>query len=134
MDSVSPYTPTNITSTDDFSSVQSAINDPRNLLSVEAVEKLLNRSRASIYRYSNTDPNILNPPYDAKRLNAEIRQNKDENLLFHPNEVARFAREVLGIKQITIEIQEPPETVTQALLKEILIELRNIREVLQCRS
>ncbi|MCG8362774.1 MAG: resolvase [Pseudanabaenales cyanobacterium] len=123
----------NTASTDDASRVQSAINDPRNLLSVEAVEKLLRRSRASIYRYSNTDPIILNPPFDAKRLNAEIRDNKDDPLLFHPNEVARFAREVLGIRQITIEIQEPPETVTQELLKEILTELRNIRDLLQSR-
>lgn len=134
MDPVSSSTPIDTALTDNSSRVQAAINDPRNLLSVEAVEKLLNRSRASIYRYSNTDPNILNPLYDAKRLNAEYRDNKDEPLLFHPNEVARFAREVLGIKQITIEIQEPPETLTQQLLKEILTELRNIREVLQSRS
>lgn len=134
MESVSPSTPTAATYTDNSPKVQSAINDPRNLLSIEAVEKLLNRSRASIYRYSNTDPNVLNPLYNAKRLNAEIRQNKDEPLLFHPNEVARFAREVLGIKQVTIKIQEPPETVTQELLKEILAELRNIREILQSRS
>lgn len=133
MESVYPSTPINTASTDDASRVQSAINDPRNLLSVEAVEKLLRRSRASIYRYSNTDPIILNPPFDAKRLNAEIRDNKDDPLLFHPNEVARFAREVLGIRQITIEIQEPPETVTQELLKEILTELRNIRDLLQSR-
>ena len=134
MDSLSPSTLTDHTSADASSKVQSAINDPRNLLSVEAVEKLLNRSRASIYRYSNTDPNLLNPLYDAKRLNPEYREHKDEPLLFHPNEVARFAREVLGIKQVTIEIQEPPETLTQELLKEILTELRNIREVLQSRS
>lgn len=133
MESVYPSAPINTASTDDASRVQSAINDPRNLLSVEAVEKLLRRSRASIYRYSNTDPIILNPPFDAKRLNAEIRDNKDDPLLFHPNEVARFAREVLGIRQITIEIQEPPETVTQELLKEILTELRNIRDLLQSR-
>ena len=134
MDSVYPSTPIDNAVSHDSSRVQTAINDPRNLLSVEAVEKLLNRSRASIYRYSNTDPIVLNPPFDAKRLNAEIRNNKDEPLLFHPNEVARFAREVLGIKQITIKIQEPPETATQALLQEILTELRNIRELLQSRA
>ena len=134
MDSVYPSISIDTPSTDDTSRVQAAINDPRNLLTVEAVEKLLNRSRASIYRYSNTDPVLLSPPFDPKRLNAEIRNNKDEPLLFHPNEVARFAREVLGIKQITIEIQEPPETVTQELLKEILTELRNIGNLLQSRS
>ncbi|MDJ0708340.1 MAG: resolvase [Leptolyngbyaceae cyanobacterium MO_188.B28] len=134
MDSVYPSTPIDTPLSDDSSRVQAAINDPRNLLPVEAVEKLLNRSRASIYRYSNTDPVILNPPFDAKRLNAEIRNNKEEPLLFHPNEVARFAREVLGIKQIAINIQEPPDTATQVLLKEILTELRNIRELLQSRS
>jgi hypothetical protein len=101
------------------------------LMTVEAVEKALNRSRASVYRYANTDLEALNPPYDPSRLNPELRVNKDDPLLFHPNEVARFAQDVLRIKQVTIELQQPAETVTHELLRAILAELQAIRQQLQ---
>lgn len=104
------------------------------LMDVEAVQKALNRSRASVYRYANTDSQTLNPPYDPRRLNPELRLNTDDLLLFHPNEVARFARDVLGIKPITITVQESPKTATQTLLQEILTELRQIHQLLQSRS
>jgi hypothetical protein len=110
---------------------QSALSDNRQeLLPIEAVQKALNRSRASIYRYANTHIDYLNPPYDPKRLNPELRINKDDPLLFHPNEVARFARDILGIKQVTIQVQAPVETVTQELLRSILTELQHIRQLL----
>jgi hypothetical protein len=101
------------------------------LMTVEAVEKALNRSRASVYRYANTDPEVLNPPYDPQRLNPELRVSKEDVLLFHPNEVARFAQDVLGIKQVTIEVQQPAETVTHELLKAILSELQSIHQLLK---
>jgi hypothetical protein len=101
------------------------------LMTIEAIQKILNRSRASVYRYANTEPDELNPPYNPQRLNPELRLNKDDPLLFHPNEVARFAKDALGIKQVTIEVQQPTETVTQDLLREILNELRKVREVLE---
>ena len=101
------------------------------LMSVEAVEKVLNRSRASVYRYANTDVEVLNPPYDPNKLNPEFRVNKDDPLLFHPNEVARFAKDVLGIRQVTIEVRQPPETATQELLRAILVELQNIHQLLK---
>jgi hypothetical protein len=108
-----------------------AATNSQGLMPIEAVQKALNRSRASVYRYANTDPTELNPPYDPTRLNPELRLNKDDPLLFHPNEVARFAREVLGIKQVTIKIQESTETATQELLKAILTELRSIHHLLE---
>lgn len=104
------------------------------LMEVEAVQKALNRSRASVYRYANTDTINLNPPYDPKRLNPELRLNKEDPLLFHPNEVARFAKDVLGIKQVTIEIQESAQTATQELLQAILLELQSIHQLLKSRS
>jgi hypothetical protein len=107
--------------------------DQQGLMPVDAVQKVLNRSRASVYRYANTGPEELNPPYDPKTLNPELRTTKDDPLLFHPNEVARFARDVLGIKQVTIEVQEPAETTTHALLREILLELKSIRQLLESR-
>ncbi|MBW4465168.1 MAG: resolvase [Pegethrix bostrychoides GSE-TBD4-15B] len=101
------------------------------LMTVEAVEKALNRSRASIYRYANTDPETLNPAYNPQRLNPELRVDKDDLLLFHPNEVARFAQDVLRIKQVTIELQQPAETVTHELLRAILAELQAIQQQLR---
>lgn len=106
-------------------------NHPIGLMTVEAVEKALNRSRASVYRYANTDPQTLNLPYDPARLNPELRVNKEDPLLFHPNEVARFAQNVLGIKQVTIEVQQPAETLTHDLLRAILTELQAIRLYLE---
>jgi hypothetical protein len=108
--------------------------DFQKLMTVEEVQKALNRSRASIYRYANTDPTQLNPAYDPTQLNPELRLNKDDPLQFHPNEVARFARDVLGIKQVTIEVQQPLETTTQELLRSILEELKSIRQILESKS
>lgn len=105
----------------------------RGTLDVEAVQKILNRSRASVYRYANTEPGVLNAPYDPNRLNPELRQHKDEPLQFAPSEVARFAQEVLG-KYVTIEQRQPPETKTDGLLKDILEELRQIRLLLEERN
>lgn len=108
-----------------------ASSDPQNLMTVEAVQKVLNRSRASVYRYANTDALILNPPFDHTHLNPESRQHKEDPLMFHPNEVARFAQDVLGIKQVTIEISQPPETLTHQLLRQVLEELKVIRELIE---
>jgi len=71
------------------------------LMRIEDVQDCLNRSRASIYRYANTDPRALNPPFDLRKLNAEFRQDHKDPLLFHPQEVACFARDVLRIKGVT---------------------------------
>jgi hypothetical protein len=100
------------------------------LLTVEDVQKYLNRSRASVYRYANTDLDILNPPYDPRKLNPEVRHDKDDPLKFRPQEVQRFAEEVLGLNP-TIQVQTPEDTVTQALLREILQELKSIHHLLQ---
>jgi hypothetical protein len=111
-----------------------AIASSQGLMTVEAVQKALKRSRASVYRYSNTDPGTLNPEYDPKRLNPELRIDKDDPLLFHPNEVARFAKDILGITQVTIEVQESAQTATLEVLQAILAELQSIHQLLESRS
>lgn len=100
------------------------------LLSVEAVQKYLNRSRASVYRYANTDPEVLNPPYDQTKLNPELRRDKDDPLEFRPQEVRRFAEEVLGLHP-TIQVQPPKETLTHDLMRQMLKELQAIRQLLE---
>jgi cobalamin biosynthesis protein CbiD len=107
--------------------------NPQGLLSLEAIQKILNRSRASVYRYANTDPDVLNPVYDPRKLNPEHRVSKDDPLMFHPNEVVRFAGDILGIKPITIAIQQTPPTASQDLLQAILTELQSIHQLLQSR-
>ena len=97
------------------------------LIGIDEVQRSLNRSRASVYRYTNTDPRNLNPPFNPRRLNPEYRSDQKDPLLFHPNEVARFARDVLRIKEVTVEVLNAPSTATQQLLGAILEELRAIR-------
>jgi len=97
------------------------------LICIDDVQKALNRSRASVYRYTNTDPRNLNPPFNPRKLNPEYRTDQKDALLFHPNEVARFARDVLRIKEVTVEVLNSPSTATQQLLGAILDELRLIR-------
>ncbi|MEB3332824.1 MAG: hypothetical protein VKI83_10080 [Synechococcaceae cyanobacterium] len=97
------------------------------LIGIDDVQKCLNRSRASVYRYTNTDPRNLNPPFNPRKLNPEYRSDQKEPLMFHPNEVARFARDVLRIKEVTVEVLNSPSTATQQLLTSILEELRGIR-------
>ncbi|WP_121968252.1 resolvase [Leptolyngbya sp. BC1307] len=107
------------------------IDSPDQLIPIEAVQKILSRSRASVYRYANTDPAILNPPFNPKCLNPEIRSDKDAPLMFHPNEVARFAQDMLGIRQVTIEVAQPAENETNRLLQAVLTELQAIRSLLE---
>ncbi len=103
---------------------------PLGLMDVDAVEDALHRSRASVYRYANTDLNELNLPYNPKRLNPELRSHHTEPLVFHPNEVARFAKDVLRIKQVTIEVQNRAPDPVPDLLSAILNELKDIRQIL----
>jgi hypothetical protein len=98
------------------------------LIGIEEVQKALNRSRASVYRYTNTDPRNINPPFNPRKLNPEFRADIKQPLLFHANEVARFARDVLRIKEVTVEVLNAPSTATQELLSRILGELIIIRQ------
>ena len=102
------------------------------LMDVDTIQKALGRSRASVYRYANTDPSqgLLNLPYDPTRLNPELRQSDREPLLFHPTEVSRFARDVLKMKQVTIQVQEPTQNETNRLLREILEEMRSLNKAI----
>ena len=103
------------------------------LLTIDEVQKTLNRSRASVYRYTNTDTRNLNPPFNPKKLNTEFRSDQKDQLLFHPNEVARFAKDILRIKEVTVEIFNSPSSETQNTLHAILEELRMTRTQLEAK-
>ena len=111
--------------------INSSNPEPDLLVGVEEVQKSLNRSRASVYRYTNTDTRNLNPPFNPRKLNPEYRSDQKDPLLFHPNEVARFAKDVLRIKEVTVEVLNSPSSATQQVLGSILEELRFIRSHLE---
>ena len=119
-------------------SIEKGLNTISNLsdslLTIDEVQKTLNRSRASVYRYTNTDTRNLNPPFNPRKLNTEFRSDQKDQLLFHPNEVARFAKDILRIKEVTVEIFNSPSSETQNTLNAILDELRIIRTQLESKS
>jgi len=119
-------------------SLEKGFNIPSNtsdlLLTIDEVQKTLNRSRASVYRYTNTDTRNLNPPFNPRKLNTEFRSDQKDQLLFHPNEVARFAKDILRIKEVTVEILNSPSSETQKILSAILDELIIIRNKLDEQS
>ena len=114
--------------------INTASNKSDSLLTIDEVQKTLNRSRASVYRYTNTDTRNLNPPFNPRKLNTEFRSDQKDQLLFHPNEVARFAKDILRIKEVTVEILNSPSSETQKILSAILDELIIIRNKLDERS
>ena len=114
--------------------VNTVSNSSDALLTIDEVQKTLNRSRASVYRYTNTDTRNLNPPFNPRKLNTEFRSDQKDQLLFHPNEVARFAKDILRIKEVTVEIFNSPSSATQNTLNAILEELRLIRTHLEDKS
>ena len=114
--------------------INTASNTSDSLLTIDEVQKTLNRSRASVYRYTNTDTRNLNPPFNPRKLNTEFRSDQKDQLLFHPNEVARFAKDILRIKEVTVEIFNSPSSETQNILKAILEELKIIRNKLDGQS
>ena len=121
-------TPNSSSSSSGFNSdLEPIIPSSDSLVSIDDVQKSLNRSRASVYRYTNTESRNLNPPFNPRKLNPEYRTDQKDPLLFHPNEVARFAKDILRIKEVTLEVLNSPSTATQQVLLSILEELRVIR-------
>ena len=122
--------PAGYAGTESEASVNPSGESAEGLIGIDEVQRALNRSRASVYRYTNTDPRNLNPPFNPRKLNPEYRSDQKDPLMFHPNEVARFARDVLRIKEVTVEVLNSPYSATQQLLSTILDELREIRGLL----
>ena len=107
------------------------ISSSEELVGIDDVQKFLNRSRASVYRYTNTDLRNLNPSFNPRKLNPEYRTDQKDPLRFHPNEIARFAKDILRIKEVTVEVFNSPSSATQNTLLQILNELKTIRSLLE---
>ena len=129
--SVNPLSSNSVSPFEMKKDIHEIMPEPDTLVSIDDVQKSLNRSRASVYRYTNTDSRNLNPPFNPRKLNPEYRSDQKDPLLFHPNEVSRFAKDVLRIKEVTVEILNSPTSATQQVLGLILEELRGIRSQLE---
>ena len=111
--------------------IDSNISSEDELVGIDEVQKFLNRSRASVYRYTNTDLRNLNPSFNPRKLNPEFRTDQKDPLKIHPNEVARFAKDILRIKEVTVEVFNTPSSAAQNILVHILDELKSIRSLLE---
>ena len=111
--------------------IDSNIYTSDELVGIDEVQRFLNRSRASVYRYTNTDLRNLNPSFNPRKLNPEYRNDQKEALRFHPNEIARFAKDILRIKEVTVEVFNSPSSATQNVLLQILEELKTIKGLLE---
>merc|ERR1712138_305051 len=111
--------------------INAAAISSETLLNIDEVQKTLNRSRASVYRYTNTDTRNLNPSFNPRKLKPEFRTDQKDPLKFHPNEVARFAKDILRIKEVTVEVFNSPSSAVQNTLLQILDELKSIRSLLE---
>ena len=112
-------------------SLDKNISSAEELVGIDEVQKFLNRSRASVYRYTNTDVRNLNPNFNPRKLNPEYRHDQKDPLRFHPNEIARFAKDILRIKEVTVEVFNSPSSATQNVLVQILQELKDIKALLE---
>ena len=111
--------------------IDSNISNEEELVGIDEVQKFLNRSRASVYRYTNTDLRNLNPSFNPRKLNPEYRIDQKDPLKCHTNEVARVAKDILRIKEVTVEVFNTPSSASQNMLSQILDELRSIRSLLE---
>ena len=60
--------------------IDSNISSEEELVGIDEVQKFLNRSRASVYRYTNTDLRNLNPTFNPRKLNPEFRTDQKDPL------------------------------------------------------
>ena len=71
------------------------------------------------------EPHLINK--QSPEIYPPLLNKEKDQLLFHSNEVARFAKDILRIKEVTVEILNSPSSETQNILNAILDELRIIR-------
>ena len=64
-------------------------------------------------------------------IRDRYRTDQKEPLRFHPNEIARFAKDILRIKEVTVEVFNSPSSAAQNTLSQILEELKSIRSLLE---
>jgi hypothetical protein len=77
--------------------------------SISELEIILNRRRASIYRYLNTSKTVLNPSFDPSKLNYEYRSDTKDAIRVSLQEVNRWKQFQPEIPQEHLAILPMPE-------------------------
>jgi len=65
----------------------------RKYYNIQELQKVLDRSRASVYRIINTEKNILNPPFNPQKLNHEHRVDFTDPIQVSAAEIIRWKDE-----------------------------------------
>ena len=111
--------------------IDSNISSSEELVCIDEAQKFLNRSRASVYKNTHTDLRNRNTSFNPRKLNPEYRTDQKEPLRFHPNEIARFAKDILRIKEVTVEVFNSPSSAAQNTLSQIHKKKKSIRSLLE---
>ncbi len=65
----------------------------RKFYNIQELQKVLERSRASVYRILNTEKNVLNPSFNPQKLNYEYRAHDSDPIQVSAVEVSRWKEE-----------------------------------------
>lgn len=78
---------------------------------VEELQRILNKSRATIYRILNSDKAALNPPFDPAKLNHEQRVDAADPIRVSSNEIKRWKqyRPIAALASRPDPLPEPPK-------------------------
>jgi predicted DNA-binding protein YlxM (UPF0122 family) len=79
----------------------------KELYSFDELQKLLGKSRASIYRAINTCKDVLNPDHDPDKINYEYRRDKQDPMQFSIHEIERWKRRKQSLPKKATEKQLP---------------------------
>jgi predicted transcriptional regulator len=70
---------------------------------IDELQKVLNRSRAFVYRVLNIDKYVFNLPFDPAKLNHEYRVDKKDSIRVSSDEIKRWKNESQRLSQIAAQ-------------------------------
>jgi len=87
----------------------------RKFYTVQELQKVLDRSRASVYRILNTEKNVLNPPFDPQKLNHEYRANDFDPIQVSAAEITRWKEESRKSRKMVARDNARARALTKAM-------------------
>ena len=90
---------------------QSVEEQSEKYYTVEELQRILNKSRATIYRILNSDKVALNPPFDPAKLNHEQRIDATDPIRVSSSEIKRWKhyRPIVSPASEPDPLPEPPK-------------------------
>jgi hypothetical protein len=76
----------------DAQNAEAANQGQETCYTIPKLEKVLKRSRATIYRYLNISESVINPPFDPYKLNHKFRSDLTDPVLVSSIEVDRWKK------------------------------------------